>query len=117
MIVKKARQYFLGENGPRLNCAQAVIAACRELFQLPEEAINAHTGAGGGKAPNGYCGSLYAALYILEETRKDKLEECKNFFTTHTSALTCKEIRSRRKIPCVGCVEKATEFLVGVKNK
>lgn len=115
MIAQKARNYFLGKEGARFNCAQSVIAACRELFDLPNNAITVHANTGGGEAPNGYCGSLYAAIYILNQVNKEKIEECKNFFIANAGALTCKEIRSKRKISCANCVEVAVTFLGEIK--
>lgn len=110
-MIEKARNNFLGRGGTRYNCAQSVIKAYSDLFCLPEGAVEAHAGAGGGNAPQGYCGALFAALYILGARGIDKTRECKEIFLRHSGALTCKEIRSGNKVSCLSCVEKAAEFL------
>lgn len=111
MLIKKAKDNFLGKSGLRYNCAQAVIKACSDLFELPADILEAHAGNGRGNAPKGYCGALYAVLNVLNIKSPDKLEECKQFFLKHFGALTCKEIKSDRKKSCLLCVTKAAEFL------
>jgi len=113
MITEKARNNFLGKDGNRYNCAQSIIKACSDLFGFPSSALKVHAEFGAGKAPDGYCGALYAALYVLyaKKRDKDKIEECKDFFLQHSGALTCKEIKSNKKVACINCVEKAAEFL------
>ncbi|MFA5062974.1 MAG: C-GCAxxG-C-C family protein [Candidatus Omnitrophota bacterium] len=111
MLIEKARNNFLGKSGARYNCAQSVIKACSDLFGVAPDLLKIHAGSGGGNAPDGYCGALYAALYILNIKNNDKSEECKDYFLKYAGALTCKEIKSGRKVSCVVCVEKAAEFL------
>ncbi|MDD3983532.1 MAG: C-GCAxxG-C-C family (seleno)protein [Candidatus Omnitrophota bacterium] len=110
-MIEEARNNFLGKSGTRYNCAQAVIKAYAELFGLPAGTVEAHAGFGGGNAPHGYCGALYAALYILALRDSGNSQKCKDFFRGHSGALTCREIRSGQKITCLSCVEKAAEFL------
>ena len=111
MLIEKARNNFLGKSGARYNCAQSVIKACSDLFEVSPDALDAHASFGGGNAPDGYCGALYAALYILNIKKNDKSEECKKYFLRYSGALTCREIKSGKKVSCVVCVEKAAEFL------
>lgn len=102
MPVKKARNHFLGKEGcPRFNCGQAVLAGCSQ----PEADIKTFANYGGGQAPEGWCGAAYAAAHIL----KDK-KSVATFFLEEAGAVTCREIRSLRKLSCIGCVEKATEL-------
>lgn len=108
MPVKKARNHFLGKEGcPRFNCSQAVLAALSQ----DEKTIQAHAEYGSGNAPGGWCGAAYAAAHILQDK---KLVE--DFFLKEAGAVTCRDIRSLRKLSCIGCVEKSTE-LAQAKNK
>ncbi|MDD3345969.1 MAG: C-GCAxxG-C-C family (seleno)protein [Candidatus Omnitrophica bacterium] len=111
MISKKAKNNFLGINGRRYNCAQSVIEACSGFLDLSCADLEAHAGHGGGRAPGGYCGALHAALSILQIYRPEKAGELKKFFLEQSGALTCKEIKSAGKTPCVSCVENAAGFL------
>jgi len=111
MIGKKARRKFLGEDGERLGCAQAVAAAFLEMGPVEGIRVEAFAKATGGKAPQGYCGALYAALTIAEKTAPRKAQELKCFFTANAGGLTCKEIRAKKKLKCADCVERAAEIL------
>lgn len=107
----KAKDYYLGKNGKKLNCAQSVSRSYTEVCSFYHKELENHADCGAGQAPEGYCGALYAALHILELEGKDKKKECEGFFLSHAGALTCKEIRKLKKLSCLGCVEKAVEFL------
>jgi len=107
----KAKDYYLGKNGEKLNCAQSVSRSYSQARNFRHKDLDCHTDCGGGQAPEGYCGALYAALHVLELSGIDKKEECQDFFLSYAGALTCKEIRKLKKLSCLGCVEKAIEFL------
>ena len=63
---------------------------------------------GGGKAPNGACGALYAAK-MMQPDHADAIEE---FFKRGAQGFTkCQEIRPNKVIPCNRCVELAGEAL------
>ncbi len=66
MSVAKAKEYYTDKSAvKKLNCAQALIAAFREKFGLDENAIHLFASFGGGSAPEGECGALHAAKFIL----------------------------------------------------
>jgi hypothetical protein len=112
MSKEKAKAHFLGQRGhKKLNCGQTIINAFKEKFSLPDEAVARFEGYGGGKAPGGHCGSFYAAKVILENAHLDKLQECENALLAHAGSTKCKDIRSLRKLTCLGCVEKIAESL------
>lgn len=114
MLVEKARDHFLGKNGcRRLNCAQAVVATFKDKFRLPEHMIDEYASFGVGKAPQGECGAFYAARSILEAINPEKFRQHEERLIAQLGSLTCRDIRSSRKLSCVGCVEKAAEFLAG----
>ncbi len=110
----RAKNHFLGKNGhTKLNCAQSVIEAYRDLFNVSAEAVNVFAGWGGGKAPEGKCGAYYAACQLALKNNPLKLNQLEQDFIKAAGSLKCKEIRNQRKLSCLGCVEKAAELLEG----
>ena len=112
MSIEKAKKHYLGKDGhARLNCAQSVLVAFKEHFGIDEKTIAKYLSYGGGNAPEGRCGAYCAARHIIEQKQPDKLREFETFFLNAAGSLKCKEIRQGRKLSCVGCVEKAAEFV------
>jgi hypothetical protein len=111
MSVIKAKDYFSGKGGERLNCGQAILSAFKEKFPLPDQTIDRFKGYGGGKAPEGYCGAFYAVKSILETHFPGKFKNAEQTFLTQAGSTKCKEIRASRKLSCLGCIEKAGEYL------
>jgi hypothetical protein len=112
MSRERAVMHFLGKAGhTKLNCGQTIINAFKEKFFLSDELISAFEKYGGGRAPEGHCGSFYAAKIILEKQYPDVLKECENLFLQHAGSTKCKQIRASRKLSCLGCVEKAAECI------
>lgn len=106
MPSEKARNHFLGKNGHRrLNCAQAVLAA----FDVEPELIDENRRAGGGNAPEGWCGAAYGAALLLKD--ESKVEE---FFTEHAGSVKCREIRKEGKLSCPECVNQAAQLVVDI---
>ncbi|MCX5678576.1 MAG: MBL fold metallo-hydrolase [Candidatus Omnitrophica bacterium] len=117
MSIARAKAYYTDRNGPKkLNCAQAVIAAFREKFGLDENAVHLFESFGSGRAPEGECGALCAAKFILNESHRDKLEECRDMFVSKAGSAKCKEIRQLKRLPCIGCVETVAGFLDRVEH-
>lgn len=81
------------------NCAQAV-AAGAEREDLAAELSS----CGGGKAPEGLCGALYAALLLVKPENQAAVKE---EFAAAAGALTCREIKGVSKYPCAECVRTA----------
>ena len=72
---------FFGRNGKkRLNCAQSVAAVFINNGFFSEEDFFDLKNCGFGKAPQGYCGSVYAAHCILGKVSKAKAEKFNNEF-------------------------------------
>ena len=67
--------------------------------------------ATGGRAPQGYCGAVYAALRIAEDKIPEKKEEIEEYFKKEAGGITCREIRSQKRLRCADCVEKAARLL------
>ena len=111
MSKEKAKTNYIKE---RLNCAQAVIKAFKDEFGIEEDVLRAFESHGGGRAPDGLCGAYFAARHLLEKKHPEKLGEFERYFFEKAASLKCKDIRQIRKLSCVGCVEKAAEFLEGM---
>lgn len=118
-LVDEAINYYLGRNGhEKSNCAQAVANTFAREMDLREMDLGVFRDYGGGRAPGGECGALYAAKMILEKAGlPEKIGKIETVFQDQAGALTCREIRSSKKLPCTGCVEKATTFLCDCVGK
>jgi hypothetical protein len=93
----------------RLNCAQSVLHAWREVFGDTATTIADLKPFGAGRASDGLCGALYAAC-LLAPSRE---EELKAAFAERLGSLYCKEIRAAKQHPCADCVAHAAELLAG----
>jgi ubiquinone/menaquinone biosynthesis C-methylase UbiE len=112
MRKEKAINHFLGKAGQaKFNCAQSVIKAYFDLFCASAQEVNAFAAFGGGKAPEGRCGAYYAAWYLASKKNHLKINQFEQDFINAAGSLKCKEIRSQRKLSCLGCVEKAADLL------
>jgi hypothetical protein len=112
---EKAINHYLGINGhKRKNCALSIVKAFEDKYPLPEYLQDELKTCGSGKAPGGICGSIYAVKLILENNVPGKSEECLKKFAEKAGSLRCKEIRSLKKLSCVGCVEFSAELLVNI---
>ena len=83
----------------------------RAAGKSEEEAVKAaemFRAFGGGKAPDGLWGALYAA----KRRQPDHAESIEEFFKRGAQNCTkCQEIRPNKVIPCNRCVELAGEAL------
>lgn len=91
----------------RLNCAQAIISAWREVFGQTELTVADLKPFGAGRSPEGLCGSLYAACLLVP----NQAEALKAAFATRLGSIRCKEIRAAKTHPCTECVAQAAELL------
>jgi hypothetical protein len=108
MPIKKAKKHFLGKDGhERLNCADAILKAFEELDQKTKEKLC----KGGGRSPGNICGAYCAARSILHQNSPEKIDGFKKYFKDIAGSLKCDEIRNLKKLSCLGCVEKAAEYL------
>ena len=109
-----AKAYFLGKKGSRrLNCAQSVAETFREKYSLDEKKTTILSACGGGMAPEGYCGAFYAAKCLLDHHFPQRAQESMAQLHSAADSLKCREIKALKKLPCVGCVEKAAEVVEG----
>lgn len=96
----------------RLNCAQSVRHAWREVVGDTALAVADLKPAGAGRAPEGLCGAAYAACLLAP----DRAEELKAAFAAGVGSLYCMEIRAAKEHSCAECVAEAAEMLAGVRN-
>ena len=94
--------------GPeRLNCAQSVLYAWREVsgdISIPLADVKPF---GGGRAPDGLCGALHTACLVAS----DQAEALKQNFAARLGSLYCKDLRAAKVHPCETCVTQATDLL------
>ena len=112
MSVIQAKNNYTGLGGcQRMNCAQSVMSAFKKEFDIGDDLIAGFGNYGGGRAPGGLCGAYYAVRFILSRKDPEKLEELEKHFLQYAGALECSSIKGLKKLSCVGCVEKSSEFL------
>ena len=83
----------------KYNCAQAVAAGLDRGDLVPLLA-----NCGGGKAPEGRCGALHAAMLISGESNAADVREK---FVAATGSEFCRVLKQELKVPCSKCVETA----------
>ena len=88
------------------NCAQAIV----RHYGKTQEEIEQMATMGVGNAPNGYCGALYGALYILKNNPEAQ-QKVIEAFVQQTGSPRCREIKRHSKIPCRKCVQIADNAL------
>jgi len=97
----KALELFTAS--PRIhNCAQATACGLGH-----EELYERLAACGGGKAPGGRCGALYAAMLAAGETHA---EEIGRRFAAELGSDKCAELKRTLAIPCARCVETAVKL-------
>lgn len=92
------------------NCAQKVLSAFADKYQIQQDLIDEFRKYGFGRSPNGECGALFAAKYLLQ---KDPVAaaEIEQKFLRLAGNTECKLIRAHSKISCRKCIEIIIDFL------
>ncbi len=117
MRKEKAKNYYLGKSGEgKFNCAQSVMKAYFDLFNIPEREIDACAAFSAGRAPEGRCGAYHAACHLVAKKNPARLASFEREFLSAAGSLECQQIRAKKKLSCLGCVEKAAELLDGGEN-
>ena len=106
-IMKELALRVFRQPPARLNCAQAVLYAWREVGGTSELKVADLKSFGAGRSPGGLCGGLYAACQLAP----DRAEELKAAFAAQLGSIRCKEIRVAKKHTCAECVAQAAELL------
>ena len=87
----------------RYNCAQSVAAGAGADAQM----ISDLASAGGGRAPDGCCGALYAAMLMSAPGNREALTA---EFRERAGAVTCRELKQVCHFPCEECVKLGAEL-------
>lgn len=101
---------FFHRKPENYNCAQAILLAFQEEFNnIDDEKIHEFKAFGGGRAPKGYCGALYAALSLdFPEEVKNEIE---SKFIQEARFITCREIKTNKTLSCKKCVQLAENIV------
>ena len=105
--MKKKAEDFFHKKPENWNCAQAILKAYQEEFNISDSEIEDFRAFGGGRAKDGICGALFAAEKLLQKRNSDSI---KNDFEKEVGSLFCKEIKAK-KFPCEACVKIADKLL------
>ena len=101
-IPDKAAVLFL-KTPKEYNCAQAVAKAFGH-----DELLEPLKSCGGGRAPDGICGALHAALVVSHESQREK---ARLSFLNAVGSVHCRDIRREGVTHCVECVRRAAGIL------
>ena len=101
-ISEEAVKLFL-KTPKEFNCAQAVAKAFGR-----DELLEHLKSCGGGRAPEGICGALHAALAVSHESHHEKMIQS---FRNAIGNVHCRDIRREGTTPCVECVRLASAIL------
>jgi hypothetical protein len=92
----------------RLNCAQSVYYAWIKSNGGDAAKLGELKSCGGGRAPGGLCGAIYAACLVVPE----KEQPLQADFESRLGSKYCAELRADKKHPCEACVALAAELLL-----
>jgi hypothetical protein len=106
MPIQKTLNAYTQEH---LNCAQSIFRGFQEKAGVSETIIEDARALGGGRAYEGRCGALYAALELTKSPQAK--ETLINTFVQQTGSDKCREIKKLGKFKCVDCVRLAAEEL------
>lgn len=101
--MNNASEIFSNKSLNHFNCAQAVAAGFGREDLLDQLAV-----CGGGKAPEGFCGALYAALLLLPEPLRAKAAA---EFEAAIGSPRCREIKAAGLKSCAECVAAAARIV------
>jgi hypothetical protein len=106
--INQAEKYFHGKEG--YNCAQAILKAYQEIFDVSEEKIIEFKAFGGGRADQGICGALFAAMELFKDDQQ-KRQLAKQKFAVRVNSTKCKDIRQTGQVSCRECVKIAAQIV------
>jgi hypothetical protein len=96
-----------------LNCAQAVLHAYQAKTGDRALSVPEYRAFGGGRAPEGECGALYAACQCAPESAAQLREG----FRAKAGATQCRALKQELKFPCPSCVGLGAELLDQVTKR
>lgn len=93
----------------RGNCAQSVAFSWGSKKLGGRGVEEVFSGCGGGHAPGGLCGAVFAACELVGPAAAEAVKQA--FAEKTGGLLTCREIRAARELSCNECVGLAAELL------
>jgi len=90
-----------------LNCAQVVLDAWQRATRLDVAMVEEYRAFGGGRAPEGECGALYAACQAVPATAASM----RTAFAQKAGSGHCLTLKRELRFPCKECVGLAAELL------
>ncbi len=111
--IENAVNRYKGKNGmDKENCSSSIIKSFQNIsVPMTDNEVSEFKSYGGGRAPEGICGALYAAEILLDKSDSESFQEIKESFRKEAGSLKCREIRKLGKLPCEGCVRVSAELL------
>ena len=98
------------------NCAQAVLKAFQEEYQITNDDITEFSKYGNGKAKDGHCGAYYAALELIKD-KPELSDEFSKRFQEKSEYLSCFDIRFNYSMSCKNLVKLAVSLLEEITPK
>lgn len=103
----KVVRYYRGIEG--YNCAQAILIALSQRFDVDEALLDTYAGYGGGRAPKGTCGALYTIQQLSRSQKAAKRFEER--FIEEVGSTQCDEILTMGRLSCTGCIFTAYQII------
>lgn len=88
------------------NCAQAIAYRWYALYD-DKDIVEHYAPYVGGRAPEGLCGALYAAMKACPQ----HAEEIRSEFEKQCGAAFCRDIKGTNRTPCEICVDTADRLV------
>lgn len=92
------------------NCAQTILKLFEKTHSVSETDIKIFRQHGGGRAPEGLCGALFAAKYLFPHHEKI-VESIHQDFLNEIGNVRCIDIRKNRKKTCQECIACAAKLV------
>ncbi len=108
MLQRKKSEEFFHHAPENWNCAQSVLKGFQAECDIPESRIDEFRAYGGGRAPGGICGALYAADMLLAEQGRDSISRQ---FAAEAGNIHCLHIKKESKTSCKDCVKIADRLV------
>lgn len=105
--MRKNSVNFFHTHPANLNCAQAILKGFQQEFDINNQEIDDYQALGGGRAPEGVCGALFAANRLLRQIGKESVVED---FQKNAGGVLCTEIKEKR-FTCAEYVRMADELV------
>lgn len=112
MSTRTISEHYLHKAPGNYNCAQAVLKGFEQECSVTPEYIEAFRTFGGGRAPLGVCGALFAAQQLAPH----KAAELQADFVKQCGSVYCEELKHQLKVSCEECVRTADRLLAEILN-